>query len=81
MPVVSFGRHKIPRCTRKGCRAYVNPFVKFLKTGSWKCNLCNHINPVPKHYRAEIDEHGQRADIEKRPELQNSVCEFMAGQE
>ena len=81
MPLINFGRNKIPRCAGKACRTYVNPFIKFLKNGNWKCNMCNHINATPKHYRSQIDEDGQRIDIEERPELTHSCYEFMAGQE
>ncbi len=43
MPSVSYGTKPIVRC--KDCRAYVNPFIRFVEGGQkWICNFCGEIN-------------------------------------
>jgi len=32
----------ITRCKR--CNAYINPFVTFLSSGQWRCNMCGVDN-------------------------------------
>jgi protein transport protein SEC24 len=40
---VSYGTKPIVRC--KDCRAYVNPFSRFIEGGQkWICNFCGEIN-------------------------------------
>ena len=39
IPSTNFNNKTIVRC--KECRAYVNPFIKFIDNGSrWICNFC-----------------------------------------
>ena len=45
IPYVDYGDNNIPRCPNRNCRAYMNPFVKFIQGGEkWICNLCGQIN-------------------------------------
>lgn len=84
MPIVEPTPSGIVRCTR--CRAYVNPFVKFLEGGRrWRCNLCNLMNNVPNDYFQPLGPNGMRLDIGydaegnmKRPELMSPITEFVA---
>jgi len=77
VPVVNFGASSVIRC--KECRAYINPFVKFIENGRrWKCNMCSTLNNVPKPYYCHLDSNNQRADIAERPELRKGQVEFVA---
>ena len=77
IPVVNFGPAGVIRC--KKCRAYVNPFVRFLDGGrGWACNLCGYRNDVPQAYFAPTDGEGRRVDAAQRPELSCGSVEFVA---
>lgn len=39
----------IVRC--RACRTYINPFVFFVDTKRWKCNLCYRINELPEEFQ------------------------------
>ncbi|KKY24605.1 putative protein transporter sec24 [Phaeomoniella chlamydospora] len=69
----------IARCRR--CRTYINPFVTFLDHGHrWRCNMCNLSNDVPQAF--DWDAANQKSlDRWQRPDLNYSVCEFVAPQE
>ena len=55
----------IPRCEK--CRGYINSFFKFSAKGKqMTCNLCLFTQNVPAFYMAEINEFGQRVDLEER---------------
>ena len=59
IPASSFNNRSIIRC--KDCRAYINPFVKFVEQGQkWICNFCNDANPVEQHYYSPLDQDGYR---------------------
>jgi ribosomal protein L37AE/L43A len=32
----------VARCDR--CKAYINPFVTFMSSGKWRCNMCGVEN-------------------------------------
>ena len=69
----------ISRCRR--CRTYINPFVTFLDQGHrWRCNMCNLNNDVPQAFDWDAAAQKQ-VDRWQRPELNYSVCEFVAPQE
>lgn len=77
LPLVTFGEEGVVRC--KSCRAYMNPFVKFLDGGRrWKCNFCFKINDVHAAYFAPTDADGVRVDAAQRPELSQGSVEFTA---
>ena len=89
VPVVNFGGSPatnggaspsggvVVRC--KKCRAYVNPFVKFIDSGRhWKCNFCTFVNKVEDGYFSPTDADGNRADFHLRPELSQGSVEFIA---
>jgi len=59
VPAVSFKNDPIVRC--KDCRAYINPFAKFIENGAkWICNFCKDVNPVDKYYFSPADIKGLR---------------------
>lgn len=65
----------IVRC--RTCRTYINPFVTFIDSRRWKCNLCFRVNDVPEgfYYDPVSRSHG---DPQKRPEIQSATVEFIA---
>lgn len=78
IPTVDFGEDGPLRCGR--CRAYVNPYAKFLENGhKWRCNLCLIENEVPRGYQCSMDSYGRRRDYEDRPELSRGTVEFLVG--
>jgi len=55
----SFGTKPIVRC--RDCRAYVNPFVRFIENGmKWICNFCGDINPTDNYYFSPLNNVGVR---------------------
>lgn len=78
-PVVQYGANQgIVRCNE--CRAYVNPFTKFVENGSkYRCNICNTINAVPSYYLASLDQTGERVDKGERVELCCGIYDIKAG--
>jgi protein transport protein SEC24 len=64
------------RC--KGCRAYVNPFVRFIDGGTrWICNFCQDANNVENYYYSPLNG-GVRNDFDDRLELQYGSVDFVA---
>ena len=56
---MSFGQKPIVRC--KDCRAYVNPFIRFIENGmKWICNFCGDINPTENYYFSPLTSVGLR---------------------
>lgn len=80
IPCANFNNKPIIRC--KDCRAYINPFVKFIEHGQkWICNFCKDVNPVESYYYSPADAKGLRQDIEQRPELIYGTVDFLASME
>jgi protein transport protein SEC24 len=68
------------RC--RDCRAYVNPFVRFIENGmKWICNFCGEINPTENYYYSPLNSLGQRQDYEDRLELSKGSVDFIASNE
>lgn len=68
------------RCTK--CRAYINPFVKFVQNGTkWQCNFCPHVNNTESYYYAPTNEEGVRSDMSERGELNSGTVDFVATHE
>lgn len=80
VPVVQPGAAGIIRCKR--CRTYINAFVTWLENGRrWRCNICAQLNECPSAYFCHLDNDGTRRDKLQRPELSESVVEFVAPSE
>jgi len=81
VPTASFNQKPIVRC--RDCRAYINPFVKFIDNGSrWICNFCRLDNVTESYYFSQMDpQTGQRADFNSRPELYSGSIDFLASPE
>ena len=79
IPLVDYGVNNIPRCPNSNCRAYLNPFVKFINGGEkWICNFCDHINNTEDYYYSDVDRNGVRLDINTKTELCYGTYEFVA---
>ena len=78
LPLINYGENNIPRCPNRNCRAYLNPFVKFINGGEkWICNLCGQINTTDDYYYCDVDKNGVRLDINEKEELCNGSYEFV----
>ncbi|XP_063983173.1 protein transport protein Sec24A [Diachasmimorpha longicaudata] len=68
----------IVRC--RACRTYINPFVYFLDSKRWKCNLCYRMNELPEEFQFDpvTKTYG---DPSRRPEVKTSTIEFIAPSE
>ncbi|XP_046813506.1 protein transport protein Sec24A [Vespa crabro] len=68
----------IVRC--RICRTYINPFVYFVDSKRWKCNLCYRVNDLPGEF--QFDPVTQSfGDPSRRPEVKTSTIEFIAPSE
>lgn len=64
------------------CRAYINPFVRWLENGKkWVCPFCGEINNTENYYYSTIEEDGYRTDHEERPEFNCGTVDFIANHE
>ncbi|XP_012285057.1 protein transport protein Sec24A [Orussus abietinus] len=68
----------IVRC--RACRTYINPFVYFVDSKRWKCNLCFRVNELPEEFQFDpvTKSYG---DPSRRPEVKTSTIEFIAPSE
>ena len=78
IPVCDYGEsHDIPCCKNVKCKAYLNPFVKFMHgSDQWQCNLCKNINKTLDYYYCAVDSNGVRLDQNTKPELTCGTYEF-----
>ncbi|XP_058054708.1 protein transport protein Sec24A [Anopheles bellator] len=76
LPVISC--NTIVRC--RTCRTYINPFVFFVDSKKWKCNLCYRVNELPEEFQYDpvTKTYG---DPTRRPEIKSSTIEFIAPSE
>jgi protein transport protein SEC24 len=65
----------IVRC--RACRTYINPFVFFVDTKRWKCNLCYRINELPEEFQFDPVSKTY-GDPSRRPEIKSSTIEYIA---
>ncbi|OAD61626.1 Protein transport protein Sec24B, partial [Eufriesea mexicana] len=68
----------IVRC--RACKTYINPFVYFIDSKRWKCNLCYKVNELPEDFQFDpvTKSYG---DPSRRPEVKTSTIEFIAPSE
>lgn len=77
--MVSYGENEIPRCISGSCRAYINPFIKWIDNGDkWICNLCKTINYTENYYYNKLDSRSNRLDFNNKPDLSTGTYEFIA---
>ncbi|KAG1688206.1 Protein transport protein Sec24B [Nymphon striatum] len=68
----------IVRC--RSCRTYINPFVYFVDSKRWKCNLCYRVNELPEEFLFDPVSK-QYGDPSRRPEVNVATVEFIAPSE
>ena len=74
--------YDIPCCKNQKCKAYLNPFVKFIHgSDQWKCNLCGNINKTVDYYYCAVDQDGVRLDQNTKSELNYGTYEFASYKE
>lgn len=68
-------KNMIVRCRQ--CRTYINPFVQFLDSKQWKCNICFRTNEI--HEQFLYDRNTEMfGDPYRRPEIQSATVEYLA---
>lgn len=65
----------IVRC--RACRTYINPFVFFMDSKRWKCNLCYRVNELPEEFQYDPVSKTY-GDPSRRPEIKSSTIEYIA---
>ncbi|KAL1461541.1 hypothetical protein WDU94_013426 [Cyamophila willieti] len=65
----------IVRCRQ--CRTYINPFVQFLDSKQWKCNICFRTNEIPEQFLYDRNTE-MFGDPYRRPEIQSATVEYLA---
>ncbi|CAH0727959.1 unnamed protein product, partial [Brenthis ino] len=68
----------IVRC--RACRTYINPFVYFVDSKRWKCNLCYRVNELPEEFQYDPLSKSY-GDPSRRPEIKSATIEFIAPSE
>ena len=82
IPIINYEEKNIPRCPNDNCRAYLNPFVKFIDNGNkWICNICNQVNLTEDYYYGDLDQNNERVDRNNEVELSNGSYEFIANKQ
>ncbi|XP_014217600.1 protein transport protein Sec24A [Copidosoma floridanum] len=76
LPVIQC--NTIVRC--RSCRTYINPFVYFIDSKRWKCNLCYKVNELPDEFQFDPATKSY-GDPSRRPEIRTSTIEFIAPSE
>lgn len=76
LPVIQC--NNIVRC--RSCRTYVNPFVYFIDSKRWKCNLCYKVNELPDDFNYDPISKCYGTPS-RRPEIRTSTIEYIAPSE
>ena len=74
--VVDNGDQGPLRCSR--CKAYMNPFARWLDHGRFQCNFCQATSECPREYMCNLGADGKRMDWQQRPELCRGSVEYAA---
>ena len=82
IPIINYGEKKIPRCLNNNCRAYLNPFVRFIENGNrWICNFCNQINLTEDYFSPIFNKINENDYRNSKIELSNGSYEFIANKD
>lgn len=65
----------IVRC--RSCRTYINPFIFFVDSKRWKCNVCYRVNELPEEFQYDPVSKTY-GDPSRRPEIKSSTIEYIA---
>ena len=77
IPVLNYSdKSDVPRCKNDKCKAFINPFVKFMNNSEkWECNICKCINKTEDYYYESVEKN--RNDKDTKFELNNGTYEFI----
>ena len=64
------------RCGR--CKAYMNPYMRFIDHMRFECNFCHFVTEVPPDYMCNLGADGKRTDWTERQELCRGSVEYVA---
>lgn len=76
LPVIQC--NTIVRCRQ--CRTYINPFVHFVDSRRWRCNICYRVNDLPEEFLYDPVSKSY-GDPSRRPECKSATIEFIAPSE
>ncbi|OUS46498.1 protein transport protein Sec24-like CEF [Ostreococcus tauri] len=79
IPVINNGTMGPVRCGR--CKAYMNPYMRFLDHLRFECNFCYFVTEVPHEYMCNLGVDGKRTDWTERQELCRGSVEYVAPDE
>ena len=79
IPILNYGENNdVPRCKNEKCKAFINPYVKFVNNSeNWECNLCKCINKTEDYYFKYIDNNGMSINKDTKIELNNGTYEYI----
>jgi protein transport protein SEC24 len=79
IPILNYGENNdVPRCKNEKCKAFINPYVKFVNDSeNWECNLCKCINKTEDYYFKYIDNNGMSINKDTKIELNNGTYEYI----
>lgn len=80
VPLMDYGRYPILRCPN--CKAYGNPFDKYIKNGRrYICSICHMQVEVPSYIYSSLDDYGKRIDLIDHPDFCKGQVEYIASSE
>ena len=79
IPVIDNGKTGPIRCGR--CKAYMNPYMRFVDHLRFECNFCYFVNEAPHEYMCNLGADGKRTDWTERQELCRGSVEYVAPSE
>ena len=79
IPLVDNGKMGPVRCGR--CKAYMNPYMRFLDHLRFECNFCYFVTDCPHEYMCNLGADGKRTDWTERQELCRGTVEYVAPNE
>ena len=79
IPILNYGENNdVPRCKNEKCKAFINPYVKFVNNSeNWECNLCKCIKKTEDYYFKYIDNNGMSINKDTKIELNNGTYEYI----
>ena len=72
IPLIKYGEiNDVPRCSNSSCKAFFNPFIKFIDDERWECNICKNENKIEEYY------YRNEKEKENMVELNYGTYEFL----
>ena len=79
IPIMSYDENDdAPRCKNENCKAFLNPFLKFLEDSTkWECNFCKTINSTEDYYYNFKENNNIQINRDNIPILNNGSYEII----